>query len=364
MKIAQKIHQFKLLNNFETELFEDLVEIQNVSLIEHYFPQKLSETQKSEYITNLETEGKDLKKKIELAQEQAGDTEILEAKLEFARFCFLKKSETEALEAYKSLTDAPKKLSSGKLIDIQMEMARVCSFYDLLGQTNELVEKCKSQADDWDRRNRLKVYDALVKLLQRDVKGAAELLVDCIATFSCVELCSYEEFLTYTILSNVLYLPRTELKKKVIDGPEILAIKSEIPVVYKLVNCFYDCDYSGFLQSIVDIQPLMVADRFLQPHSNYILRELHVLGYKQFLDSYKSVTLDSMAMTFGVSAKYLDTQLSRFIAAGRLSAKIDKVGGIVETTRPDVKNGQYRDMIQQGDMLLNRIQKLARVVDI
>ena len=54
----------------------------------------------------------------------------------------------------------------------------------------------------------------------------------------------------------------------------------------------------------------------------------------------------------------------RFIAAGRLHAKIDKVNGIVETNRPDSKNQQYQNAIKQGDLLLNRIQKLSRVINI
>mmetsp|Transcript_14410 Transcript_14410/g.21277 ORF Transcript_14410/g.21277 Transcript_14410/m.21277 type:complete len:224 (+) Transcript_14410:997-1668(+) len=217
---------------------------------------------------------------------------------------------------------------------------------------------------DWDRRNRLKVYSALSKLLARDVKEASTLLVDCIATFSCTELCSYTDFIVYTMISGVLYLPRTELKKMIIDGPEILSVAKDIPAVNALVNALYDCDYKGYLHAMVDVQPVLVADRFLQPHSGYIMRELHVLGYKQFLDSYKSVTLESMASSFGVSTAFLDMQLSRFIAAGRLTAKIDKFGGVVETNRPDLKNAQYRDMIQKGDLLLNRIQKLGRVVDL
>ena len=131
-----------------------------------------------------------------------------------------------------------------------------------------------------------------------------------------------------------------------------------------LVNALYDCDYKAYLNAMVEVQPILVADRFLQPHAGYIMRELHVLGYKQFLDSYKSVTLESMAESFGVSVAYLDLQLSRFIAAGRLTAKIDKYNGVVETNRPDLKNTQYRDMIQKGDHLLNRIQKLSRVVDL
>jgi 26S proteasome regulatory subunit N7 len=226
------------------------------------------------------------------------------------------------------------------------------------------VKLSNEAGGDWDKRNRLKVYSALNKLLIRDLKGAASLLVDCIATFSCNEFCSYTDFVIYAILTNILYLPRTELKSKIVDGPEILSIINDIPVVYKLVSALYECDYRTYLHTIVELQPILTADRFLQPHSGYILRELHVLGYKQFLESYKSVTLESMAMSFGVGTTFLDLQLSRFIAAGRLTAKIDKFGGVVETTRPDLKNSQYRDTIQKGDLLLNRIQKLARVVDL
>jgi len=57
-------------------------------------------------------------------------------------------------------------------------------------------------------------------------------------------------------------------------------------------------------------------------------------------------------------------ELSRFIAAGRLNCKIDKVGGVIETNRPDTKNAQYQSVIKQGDNLLNRIQKLSRVINL
>lgn len=57
-------------------------------------------------------------------------------------------------------------------------------------------------------------------------------------------------------------------------------------------------------------------------------------------------------------------ELSRFIAAGRLHCKVDRVGGVVETNRPDSKNWQYQAMVKQGDLLLNRVQKLSRVINI
>lgn len=56
--------------------------------------------------------------------------------------------------------------------------------------------------------------------------------------------------------------------------------------------------------------------------------------------------------------------LYKFIAAGRLNCVIDKVNGIIETNRPDAKNAQYQAVIKQGDVLLNRIQKLSRVIDV
>lgn len=54
------------------------------------------------------------------------------------------------------------------------------------------------------------------------------------------------------------------------------------------------------------------------------------------------------------------SELSRFIAAGRLNCVIDKVNQAVTTNRPDFKNAQYEQIIKQGDIVLNSIQKLSR----
>jgi len=90
---------------------------------------------------------------------------------------------------------------------------------------------------DWDRRNRLKVYRGLQRLLERDIKGAAALLIDCISTFSCNEICSYQDFIVYSIMSNLLHLPRPQIKAKILDGPEILSVAKGIPVVVSTIQC-------------------------------------------------------------------------------------------------------------------------------
>ena len=85
-----------------------------------------------------------------------------------------------------------------------------------------------------------------------------------------------------------------------------------------------------------------------------------------------------MAQAFGVSTTFIDKELASFITAGRIHAKIDKgkipmghrhlrkylVNGIIETNRPDEKNRQYQSVIKKGDLLLNRVQKLSRVINI
>jgi hypothetical protein len=70
----------------------------------------------------------------------------------------------------------------------------------------------------------------------------------------------------------------------------------------------------------------------------------------QFLESYKSVTLESMAAAFAVGVPFLDQEVSDFIVAGRLGAQIDKVAGIIETKRSVAHCNDSSDPAQQAAM--------------
>lgn len=113
-----------------------------------------------------------------------------------------------------------------------------------------------------------------------------------------------------------------------------------------------------------DVEQQLKFDRYWNPHYSYYVREMRILAYNQLLESYQSLTLEYMATAFGVGQQFMDKELSRYIAAGRLHCKIDKVNGIVETTRPDNKNRQYQLFIKQGDHVLNKIQRLSRVINV
>ena len=91
---------------------------------------------------------------------------------------------------------------------------------------------------------------------------------------------------------------------------------------------------------------------------------MRLVAYKQYLESYKSVTIENMANAFGVSSDFIDRELSTFIYNGKLNCKIDKVSGVIESNRPNKKAELFQQTIHLGDTLLNRVQKLARGLDI
>ena len=215
---------------------------------------------------------------------------------------------------------------------------------------------------DWDRRNRLKVYEGLLALQRRDFKGAGEALMDSVSTFTALELLGYEQCMFYTVLAALKTLPRPQLKKKVVASPEVAAALQEQPQVGALLHAFYEGRYADFLGALLALQPRLEADRFTSASAPWLLRELRIAAYAQFLESYKSVTLAGMAAAFGVSAAFLDADLGRLIAAGRVAAKIDALAGIVESARTDAKNAQYREVIKSGDALLNKLSRLSRVI--
>lgn len=91
---------------------------------------------------------------------------------------------------------------------------------------------------------------------------------------------------------------------------------------------------------------------------------MRLVAYKQYLEAFKSVTLENMAQAFGVSTVFLDGELANFIYIGKLNCKIDKVSGVIESNRPNRNAALFSETVRKGDALLNRVQKLGRALDI
>jgi 26S proteasome regulatory subunit N7 len=109
-------------------------------------------------------------------------------------------------------------------------------------------------------------------------------------------------------------------------------------------------------------QTVLLPSRLLSPHARYYVREMRVLAYGQLLESYASLTLTALANAFGVSVEFVDGELARLVAADRLPCTIDRVHGVVETTRPGRRTAQYETVVRQGDVVLNAVQRLSKVL--
>lgn len=271
----------------------------------------------------------------------------------------------ECLSYFRKAYD--KTVALGQRLDILFNIIRVGLFY----MDNDLITRniCKAkqlidEGGDWDRRNRLKVYQGLYSIAIRDFKKAAELFLETVSTFTSYELMDYHTFVSYTVYVCVLALDRPQIRDKVVKGSEILEVLYQKQNVKQYLFSLYDCQYDQFFRSLAEVEVTLKKDRFFNQHYCYYVREMRILAYTQLLESYRSLTLEYMADAFGVTTDFIDKELSRLIAVGRLHCKIDKVGGIVETNRPDSKNWQYQETIKRGDLLLNRVQKLSRVINI
>lgn len=302
---------------------------------------------------------------IEDAEKNLGEMEVREANLKKSEFLCKIGDKEGSVSAFRKTYE--KTVSLGHRLDIVFHNIRIGLFYldhDLITRNIEKAKTLIEEGGDWDRRNRLKVYQGVYCIAIRDFKAAANFFLDTISTFTSYELMDYQTFVRFTVYIAMISLPRNELRDKIIKGAEVQEVLHSLPDVKAYLFSLYNCHYSEFFVKLAEVECILQKDFLMQPHYRFYVREMRILAYTQLLESYRSLTLQYMAAAFGVSIEYVDAELSRFISAGRLHCKIDRVGGVVETNRPDSKNWQYQATIKQGDLLLNRIQKLSRVINI
>ncbi|EPY51090.1 19S proteasome regulatory subunit Rpn7 [Schizosaccharomyces cryophilus OY26] len=301
------------------------------------------------------------------AQELNGEHEILEAMRNkayyFVDICDRVRGVQLCDEIYDRAT------LTGMKIDVLFLKIRLAYIYADMMTVSHLLEKMKpliEKGGDWERKNRLKAYQGIYLMSIRDFSGAADLLLDCMSTFSSTELLPYYDIVRYAVISGAISLDRVHVKSKIIDSPEVLAVlprNESMASLEACINSLYLCDYAGFFRTLADVeQNHLKCDQFLVAHYRYYVREMRRRAYSQLLESYRALSIDSMAAAFGVSVEYIDRDVASFIPDNKLNCVIDRVHGVVETNRPDEKNRQYQEVVKQGDVLLNKLQKYQATV--
>jgi 26S proteasome regulatory subunit N7 len=255
----------------------------------------------------------------------------------------------------------------GSKIDLVLAIIRIGLFFTDKVMVKKQVDRAKALVEsggDWDRRNRLKAYQGLHLLTIRSYNLAAPLLLDSLSTFTSYELCSYSALVVYSVLAGSVSLKRVDFKSKVVDAPEIKAILGDgedrlaalsgaisaglgagdgdmkdassatsvsaatavnlnilgtadgrpepetavdFTPVAGLVRSLYEGNYRAFFLSLAAVEDKFLSvDRYLYEHRGWLVREMRLRGYQQLLQSYRIVSLKSMANDFGVSVDFLD----------------------------------------------------------
>jgi 26S proteasome regulatory subunit N7 len=286
--------------------------------------------------------------KIEEAKNTAGDMEVRDAILDKAEF--LKNEAKDYPEAERIFRDAYSKSGgASKKMEILFEILLMNIEKLDLEAIKKDVNQCKLLVDegaDWDKKNKLKIYEGVYCMMIRDLKRAAELFMSSIATFTAVELMDYKDFVFYTVVTSMVSMDRKTLRKDVIHSPDILAVIRDIPYLRQFMESFYNSEYRSFFEAFVEIIEAIKRDVYLNTHANYYIKEMRLVAYTQYLASFKSVTIENMARAFGVSAEFIDKELSAFIYAGKINCKIDKVSGVIESNRPNRKGELFNNVIK------------------
>lgn len=162
-----------------------------------------------------EEKAKALDGKIDDNEKAFGDSEIREGYLAKAQYLCAIGDRELALTWLRKTYE--KTVTLGHRLDLIFYQLRLGLFYmdhDLIERNLEKAKTLVDEGGDWDRRNRMKVYQGLRAMSIRDFKSAADLFLETVATFTSYELMDYQKFVTYTVICCLFALERPKLREK------------------------------------------------------------------------------------------------------------------------------------------------------
>ncbi|ELQ76670.1 26S proteasome regulatory complex, subunit RPN7/PSMD6 [Trachipleistophora hominis] len=211
----------------------------------------------------------------------------------------------------------------------QIRLGMIFKDYSLIHDKINAGLKLSEKDCDWDRKNKFKVYYAFYNLLKSDYELAADLFASSLATFQCNELFSYEMAVNYTIFCSLLSFSREQLHERVLKSTDVLEVKHHVNLAYDLAQAIYNCYYDKIFPCLVAFSSYYMDDIFIGDKIHYFINETKIRSYNQLLESYSSIGLESMALTFGVSEEYLEADLGKFLVNERMKCVIDKIDKMV-----------------------------------
>ena len=138
--------------------------------------------------------------------------QVREALLKKAEYLAQIGDKEACIEAVRQTTE--KTVGLGNRMDLVFLNIRVGLFFtdhSIIKANIAKAHQMLEEGGDWDRRNRLKVYEGLYMMSIRDFTAGSKLFLDGVSTFTSYELTTYIKFVEYTVIISVLALDRSDL---------------------------------------------------------------------------------------------------------------------------------------------------------
>lgn len=247
-----------------------------------------------------------------------------------------------------------------ELLEIQFHGRNKEEFYRVLGEAKTLIAK----GGDWDRKNRLSVYEGLGLItFSKDYQNAADLLVPAINTYELSSFMPYDRFVFITAVVGYLVLDRATIKKSILENSEVIMASASFPQLLAMGNAFYMSNYAVFIKNLQEVVAVMLTDDILSQNVDWWCKEMRIKAYNQIMRSYLSLKLEVFAAEFGVSVPFIEKELETFIAQGRLACQIDHVDGVVMNAHKDKRNELYVTLVKEGDNVVEKVQRLLHKLE-
>merc|ERR1712032_1030379 len=154
----------------------------------------------------------------------------------------------KAIEAHQQAFE--KTVGVGGKLDNILTIIRIAFFFDDKELAKKQIDAAKaelSKGGDWERRNKLKVYEGIYLMTSRSWKEAANLFLNVMPTFTATEVVEFKAFVFYTVILTMVSCDRPTLREKLVKNPDVPSVISETSHLKEFMESYFNCHYKSFM---------------------------------------------------------------------------------------------------------------------
>jgi 26S proteasome regulatory subunit N7 len=341
-------------SNGKEELRKHLISNNMSTMYSNLISKKVLQDNKQDILLIKESKQKKISDLLELKDKDPENSSYIKSiDIQIAELYAHFMDTEEALEICKNILRDENSFSLQMDIYLcRMRIGMLTKNKKLLEENVNLANDCCEMGCDWDRRNKFKIYKAIYHLSKGSFKESGQFFSESLPSFEKNEVIDFKNAVEYLIFCGLLTFERVNIKKHLLDCPEVLEIGNKESI--ELIRSMYECNYYEFLPNLYKYLVTVKDDFYLYKFIDFFCKEMKIKIYGQLLNSYQSIDLKNMADLFGIEVEFLENDLASFIVEKRISCKIDKISNTIVIDEEEY-NG-IKDIADEGSNLMKIIK--------